>query len=173
MGHMTDAPPTLEALYSRYGHAVFARCRYLLGDEAAAWDATQEVFLKADKGRAGFEGRSSWHTWLARIATHHCLNVRRSQRVRLGAGRVDAADLDRYRHDPDTSEAAAMVRNLLDQFDPQTQAMAVHYYVDEMSQQEVADAVGLSVPTVRKRLRHFVERARRALQPTAPAPGRP
>lgn len=161
---LADAP-TLEQLYRQYGHAVFDRCRYLLGNDDAAWDATQEVFLKADKGRHGFEGRSSWHTWLSRIATHHCLNVLRSQKVRRGKGHVDSADLDRFKHSADVSETAAMVRNLLGLFDAQTQQLAIHYYVDEMSQQEVAEAVGLSVPTVRKRLRGFVERARQAMTP--------
>ena len=65
-----------------------------------------------------------------------------------------------------------LVRKLLDRFDLKTQAVAVHYYVDEMSQEEVAAAVGMSVPTVRKRLRHFVDRARRELSRGAIAIGR-
>ncbi len=157
--------PSLEALYAQYGFAVHARCRYLLGDEDAAWDATQEVFLKAERGRRGFEGRASHHTWLMRIATHHGLNQIRARKVRVGRGQVDVADLDRHAAQPATSETAVAVRGILDLFDTQTQALAVHYYVDEMSQEEVAVAVGLSVPTVRKRLRQFVERARRALTP--------
>ncbi len=162
---------SLEALYERYGHRVHARCLYLLRDEAAAWDATQDVFLKADAARAGFEGRSSWLTWLTRIATHHCLNVLRSRRVRRGAGLVDAGTLE-GRRDPRDSEKAAMVRGLLEMFDVKTQRVAVHYYVDEMSQEEVAEVVGLSVPTVRKRLREFVTRARRELERMPPGVAR-
>ena len=37
----------------------------------------------------------------------------------------------------------------LERFDPETQAMAIYYYVEEMSQEEVAEALGRSVPTVR------------------------
>ncbi len=172
--HAAPAPaplPALEVLYATYGFAVHGRCRYLLGSEDAAWDATQEVFLKAERGRQSFEGRASHHTWLMRIATHHCLNQIRARKVRIGRGQVDVADLDRHTAQPATSEVALTVRGLLDLFDPQTQALAVHYYVDEMSQEEVAVAVGLSVPTVRKRLEQFVERARRALIPDA-APAR-
>ena len=65
-----------------------------------------------------------------------------------------------------------LVRKLLDRFDVKTQAVVVHYYVDEMSQEEVAVAVGLSVPTVRKRLRQFVEKSRRELTRGAVAAGR-
>ena len=60
-------------------------------------------------------------------------------------------------------EAAAdtlTVRSLLAHFDPQTQEAAVCYFVDEMSQEDVATRVGLSVPTLRKRLRAFLDRAR-------------
>ncbi len=154
---------SLESLYERYGHLVHARCRYLLGDEAAAWDATQDVFLKADATRAQFEGRSGWLTWLTRIATHHCLNQLRAQRVRRGRGVVDAGALE-SRRAPGDSERVVLVRRLLERFDVKTQRVAVHYYVDEMSQEEVAELVGLSVPTVRKRLRSFLKTARRELE---------
>lgn len=161
---MADASqPNLATLYEQYGHSVYQRCLYLLGDEASAWDATQDVFLKVERARRGFEGRSSWHTWLSKIATHHALNVLRSRRVRRGAGYVPIDELDGHRSLSSTTEAASVVRSLLALFDPQIQAVAIHYYVDEMSQQEVADLVGLSVPTVRKYLRDFVRRARRAL----------
>ncbi len=135
----------------------------LLRDEQAAWDGVQDVFLKADKAGGSFEGRSAWRTWLVRIATNHCLNVIRSQKVRRGRGVVAVADLDRERSSAPTSERAVLARSVLALFDSTTQQAAIHYFVDEMSQSEVADAVGLSVPTVRKRLREFVQRARREL----------
>ncbi len=168
---MVEEIATLGALYERYGHNVYRRCLYLLAQEAAAWDATQDVFLKAEKGLRKFEGRSSHLTWLTRIATHHCLNVIRSRKVRRGQGLVDASTLESHAASHD-SERAVLVRKLLDRFDVKTQAVVVHYYVDEMSQEEVAVAVGLSVPTVRKRLRQFVEKSRRELTRGAVAAGR-
>ncbi|MBM4319589.1 MAG: sigma-70 family RNA polymerase sigma factor [Deltaproteobacteria bacterium] len=168
----------LRELYQRYGYHVFQRCRYLLADEDEAWDATQEVFLRAEQGMDGFAGRSSMLRWLLRIATNHCLNQLRAQRVRRGSGRLEPEALDREPMVADPSvgnaeagERALLVRSLLAGFDQQTQAMALGYFVDEMSQEEVAEEVGLSVPTVRKRLRQFVERARRLLeQATPPVP---
>lgn len=158
----------LETLYVQYGYHVYRRCRYLLESDDAAWDATQDVFLKAERGRDGFEGRSSWLTWLLRIATHHCLNQLRAGRVRRGRGTVGPEGLDAEGRVSEDSERAVLVRDLLSRFDRKTQAAAIHYFVDEMSQEEVAAAVGLSVPTVRKRLRQFVERARREATRTLP-----
>jgi DNA-directed RNA polymerase specialized sigma24 family protein len=47
------------------------------------------------------------------------------------------------------------VRKLLGRCDLETQAIAIHYHVDEMTLDEVAALLGRSVPTVRKRLGDF------------------
>jgi RNA polymerase sigma-70 factor (ECF subfamily) len=50
----------------------------MLGSFQDAEDALQETLLAAWQGLAGFEGRASIRTWLYRIATNRCLNMRRS-----------------------------------------------------------------------------------------------
>lgn len=58
-------------------------CYRMLGSLTEAEDALQETMLAAWRGRDGFEGRSSLRTWLYRIATNQCLNVRRSASRRV------------------------------------------------------------------------------------------
>jgi RNA polymerase sigma-70 factor (TIGR02960 family) len=53
-------------------------CYRMLGSLQDAEDTLQEVLLAAWVGLAGFEGRSSFRTWLHRIATNRCLNVLRA-----------------------------------------------------------------------------------------------
>ncbi|MQA80448.1 MAG: sigma-70 family RNA polymerase sigma factor [Streptosporangiales bacterium] len=61
---------------------LLVHCYRLLGSFQDAEDALQDTLLSAWQGLAGFEGRASLRTWLYRIATNRCLNVRRSARRR-------------------------------------------------------------------------------------------
>jgi RNA polymerase sigma-70 factor (TIGR02960 family) len=58
-------------------------CYRMLGSFQDAEDALQDTLLTAWHGLGGFEGRASLRTWLYRIATNRCLNVRRSASRRL------------------------------------------------------------------------------------------
>jgi RNA polymerase sigma-70 factor (ECF subfamily) len=151
----------LEELYRRHAAAVLARCRYLLRDGEAARDAAQDVFVRALRALPELREASSPTTWLLRIATHHCLNVLRASRA---AWRDDLARLARDRRErgiePDARE---LVRALLSSAPAEAQEIAVLYFVDELTQVEIAEATGRSLPTVRKRLREFLGAARGAL----------
>jgi RNA polymerase sigma-70 factor (ECF subfamily) len=95
--------PDFETLVERHRREIQVHCYRMLGSLADAEDLAQETFLRAWKGRDGFEGRASVRTWLYRIATNACLDVlaRRPRRVlpdQLGpsgepAGPIAAADL--------------------------------------------------------------------------------
>ena len=51
----------------------------MMGDPAAAEDVTQEIFIKVLRLIGSFEGRSSFRTWLYRVAVRHLLNAKRSR----------------------------------------------------------------------------------------------
>ena len=71
------------ALTEPYRAELRLHCYRMLGSRTEAEDALQETMLAAWRGRHGFEGRSSLRTWLYRIATTQCLNVRRSASRRV------------------------------------------------------------------------------------------
>jgi RNA polymerase sigma-70 factor (ECF subfamily) len=103
--------------------------------------------------------------WIYRVATNHCLNVRRN-----AARRGDEAELpDLELADPVGLAGlhdGMMARRVLARFDRATQVVAVGILVDGMEQEEVAAVLGVSRRTVARRLERFLERARRLLVAT-------
>lgn len=156
----------LAELYERHAAGVYARCRYLLRDDEAARDALQDVFVRVLRALPEFREAASPSTWILRIATNHCLNARRSERaswrmelVRLAEGR---------KQESETPDRRELVRALLAAASEEAQEIAVLYFVDELTQAEIAEVSGRSLPTVRKRLREFLAASRAALAEAFP-----
>ena len=156
----------LRELYAKYGSAVYGRCRFILRDPTAAEDAMQDVFARVLGSEHGFRGEASPLTWLMKIATHHCLNLQRAHRAPWRAAfEREAIHRGEAHGGPHANEARDLVQRALARFDVETQAAVVHYWVDEMTLQEVADLLGRSVPTIRKRLADFAQATGRELEP--------
>jgi RNA polymerase sigma-70 factor (ECF subfamily) len=86
-------PRAFEALVRRYRKRIFALALHLTGSASEADDIAQEVFLKAFRALAQFEGRSQFFTWLYRMAVNRSLNARRD-RARRGEDTLDDPRLE-------------------------------------------------------------------------------
>jgi len=148
-------------LYREYGPAVYRRCLRLLRDSEAARDATQEVFVKLLRDMGKLASRDTALPWIYRVATNHCLNVRRDARRHGERAGDDALDLAPAAPMPYPERRLA--REVLARFDSQTQAVAVGVLVDGMEHEELAAALGISRRTVHRKLTRFLDRARALL----------
>jgi RNA polymerase sigma-70 factor (ECF subfamily) len=158
MSHPTSA---IAVLYTRYGALVLRRARALLGDDQAAWDALQEVFVRALKAHGDFRGDARATTWLYRITTNHCLNL-----LRDGSRRRDLTTrnlIPPAGPDAEVADLRLTIARVLDDLPVEVCEIAVYAHVDGMSQEEIAEVVGLSRKTVGQRLREFQTRAQQML----------
>jgi len=156
-----------EELVSRYQSKILRLTFMITKNQEDAEDGTQEAFLKAFTHLRGFRGNSRFYTWLVGIAINEALlQLRRRRRcprrisldepIEGDSGPVPR-ELEDWRPNPEEKFASAEIRNilddLLDQLKPKYGIVLFLRDLEELSIQETASALGLSVPAVKTRLR--------------------
>src|SRR5215469_3839134 len=86
--HAAGHREALDELFRRYRQPAYRVAYRLLGHEADALDAVQEGFIKALTHLHGFQGRSSFKTWLLRVVSNAALDLGRQR------GRRESVSLD-------------------------------------------------------------------------------
>jgi RNA polymerase sigma-70 factor (ECF subfamily) len=143
----------IEQLYERYGPMVLRRCRFLLGNEEEALDATQDVFVRVCQARERLTMQYP-SSYLYVTATNVCLN-RIRDRARHGETEDDQM-LYRIASLDDTEaqvSARSVLGRLFGQSPQSSRTIAMLHYVDGLTLEETAREVGMSLSGVRKRLR--------------------
>jgi RNA polymerase sigma-70 factor (ECF subfamily) len=169
--------PALEELFRRYRQPAYRVAYRLLGNEADALDAIQEGFVKALTHLHGFQGRSSFKTWLLRVVSNAALDLGR-QRGRREAVPLDtAANGEAVPVQLQTADESgkglerADLRQVLNQAlatlsDVQRQTFVL--YADAgLSYREVAEVMGTSIGTVMSRLYYARQKLRAYLSEQA------
>lgn len=162
---MGTSQETLAALYRQASPVVFRRAMRILGNEDDALDAVQEVFLTLQKKLDTFRGDAALMTWVYRVTTNHCLNVLRSRHTRQRS-LESMAHMQSFGSVIETSTALErrnLLTRLLAEVGERNVQAAVHFYCDEMSQEEIAQILGISERSVRKALKKVREHAGDAL----------
>jgi len=157
----------LAQLYSRFAPVIFRRARVMLGRDADAWDLVQEVFEKMMRNADGFRGEARPMTWVYRITTNLCLNHLRARVHREPALTVVS---DEPALDEAASEARDLLRVWLTHLTDREQEVATLLWVDGLTQEEVADVLGLSRKTIGREVLEL--RAKAAALGAVPEKGR-
>jgi RNA polymerase sigma-70 factor (ECF subfamily) len=174
----------VEELMRRYQKKVYRIAFHMAsGDREEAKDLTQEVFFRVFQNIQKFDGRSSFYTWLYRIAVNTCLGQKRKSRrwariifpgsSRKGreAGRGNELE-DRLAPGGGSNPAAAYrgrrlqedVRKMLRSL-PRKQRLVFQLKVmDDMSIPEIAVVTGMAEGTVKSHLYRATRKARDRLQ---------
>ena len=130
---------------------VLRRCRKLLGDDHTARDAMHDVFVQLLSHSDALTDQAP-SSLLFRIATNVCLNRLRTRKRRPEDGDALLVEIAE-RTDPAARSAARAALDTLFRNEPaDTALIAVLHLHDQMTLEEVAAEVGMSVSGVRKRL---------------------
>jgi RNA polymerase sigma factor (sigma-70 family) len=139
-----------------------------------AEDALQDAFLSAFVHIKNFDGRSSFSTWLTRIAINSALMTLRKKRssreIPIGSGETGANGVGRDVPDPSANpeklyaqrEKKRILREAICQLRP-TIRQAVEFQLRELSMKETAGMTGVSVAAAKGRLFHGTRALRVAL----------
>jgi RNA polymerase sigma-70 factor (ECF subfamily) len=161
----------LDELFRRYRQPAYHVAYRLLGNEADALDAVQEGFVKALTHLHGFQGRSSFKTWLLRVVSNAALDMGR-QRGRRETVRLDASDngdatpsarllsADEAGKGLERADQRLALDRALNALSEAQRLTFVLYADAEMSYREVADALGISIGTVMSRLYYARQKLR-------------
>ncbi|HUN22099.1 MAG TPA: sigma-70 family RNA polymerase sigma factor [Anaerolineales bacterium] len=155
-----------QVLFDRHYNMIWRVCFRFLRQAEDAQDLAQDVFYKAYRSLNQFEGRSSFKTWLYRIAINTCNNeLRRLSR----RPQINDKPIEEYTEflpgapDPESvwleQERIEYLHKALKQLRPEEYEILVMKDIQQKSYNEVADAFDISISAAKMR----VQRARLAL----------
>jgi len=150
-------------LHDRYSRLVFSLAVQVLGDQNAAEDIAQEVFLYVWRNPRSFSSaRGSLASWLAVISRHRAIDILRKKR-RECAFDSDVRSDDGWQSQIEVSEAATKMAALLPLMPAsQRSALGLAYFCG-LSHSEISLKTGEPLGTVKSRIRLALKFLRKAL----------
>ena len=137
---MRETRARLADMYRRHAASVYRRARTLLGDDAEAHEVLHDLFLSLLERPEQIAGGSTVMTFLYSATTHACLNRLRNRRNRERLLQERGGSVS----DSVSGDVLVQVRHALARMPRQLAEVAVYHFVDDMSQQEIADVLGCS-----------------------------
>ena len=152
-------------LVNRYERRIFRLAKRITQNDEDAEDVLQEAFLKAYQNLDNFQGNSKFYTWLVRISVNEALMKLRKRKTDKTVPLDEPMDTgeetvqreiavwegnpeDRYSQE----ELHGILEEAIDSLKPVYRTVFVLRDVEEMSTEETAEALNLSIPAVKSRL---------------------
>ena len=141
-----------ESLYQKYSPVAFSKAFRMLKNREDASDVVQEVMLKIFANPNKFSEVEQKIAWVYRVTTNLCLNIIRSTKLR----RTDLSEtLDHLACFEDLEKAygdADLMRGVIQKLPAQLHTTFIYYFIDGMTQDEIAEVEGISRITVARYL---------------------
>jgi RNA polymerase sigma-70 factor, ECF subfamily len=158
-------PGAFGELVNRYQNKIYRIAKNITQNDEDAEDVLQEAFLKAYEHLGGFQGNSRFYTWIVRIAVNEALmklRRRKSDRTVSLDEPVDTGEeivnreIAVWEDNPEQRYSREEMQTILDEavdsLKPDFRAVFVLRDIEELSTEETAEALGVSIPAVKSRL---------------------
>jgi RNA polymerase sigma-70 factor (ECF subfamily) len=152
-------------LVRRYEGKIFRLAQHVTQNREDAEDVLQETFMKAYEHLDQFQGNSKFYTWIVRIAVNQALMKLRRRKTDRSVSLDETIDtgedtvvreIAAWDEDPEDrysrEELGKILETAVQSLDPPYRSVFQLRDIDELSTEETADALGLSVPAVKSRL---------------------
>jgi RNA polymerase sigma-70 factor (ECF subfamily) len=152
-------------LVRRYEGKIFRLAQHVTQNREDAEDVLQETFLKAYEHLDQFKGDSKFYTWIVRIAVNQALMKLRRRKTDKSVSLDETIDtgedtitreIAAWDEDPEQrfsrEELGQILDTAVDSLEPPYRSVFVLRDIEELSTEETAEALNLSVPAVKSRL---------------------
>ena len=175
---------TFDEIYEANAGRILNLAYRMTGRETLARDIVQDVFLKVYQNMENFREESQISTWVYRIALNHIINVlKKEKRLRFFD---DRAENSAYRRLAETEsvweneaprtadrrleqqEREKLIRAMMEKLNPKYRIPLLLYRYEEMSYQEIAEKLGLSLSAVETRIYRARKKLADYLKPWLP-----
>jgi RNA polymerase sigma-70 factor (ECF subfamily) len=161
----TGDPQAFTALVNQYERKIYRLAKHITQNDEDAEDVLQDAFLKAYEHLPNFQGNSKFYTWLVRIAVNEALmklRKRRSDRTVPLDEPVDTGEemvkreIAVWEDNPEERYSHEEMQKILDEavqtLKPDFRTVFTLRDIEELSTEEAAEVLGISVPAVKSRL---------------------
>jgi len=152
-------------LISHYERRIFRLAKHITQSDEDAEDVLQESFMKAYSNLEGFQGNSKFYTWLVRISVNEALMKLRKRKTDRSVSLDEELDTGEdtvvreiavWEETPEQKYSQEEMRGILDQaigsLEPIYRVVFQLRDVEELTTEETADALGITIPAVKSRL---------------------
>lgn len=151
-----------QRLYAKYYDKVYAMAKGVLFDSEEAADTVQEIFTLVYRHLHRFDRRARFSTWLFRVAVNRSIQQARKLKVRPRSAELTEAAASEAAPEPPGGDPK--IEEALARLSPSDRAAIILFYWEELSLQEIGEALGCGVNAAKTRLYRARERFREAYE---------
>lgn len=157
-----------------YQDRIYNLCRHMLGNAQDAEDAAQDTFLKAYQALPRFQPGASLYTWLYRIAANTCIDYKKKPFFESLFGDSPGKDEyiihDRPSDNPspeklyESKQVGRALQASLGKLSPKLRAIIILKEMEELSYEEIAETLEISMGTVKSRIARAREELKKIME---------